>query len=181
MDILVHICCAPCFTYLHEKLEIDGHGVKGFFYNPNIHPYEEFKMRLHEVQRYSTLRPVEIIHDESYDIETFLRGALKSIDQGKTRCEYCIRTRLGKTAKRANEMGIANFTTTLLESKYQPHEMIRDLGEEIGKEHGLEFYYEDFREGWKRSIKLSKELELYRQKYCGCVFSEEERYKKGIQ
>jgi predicted adenine nucleotide alpha hydrolase (AANH) superfamily ATPase len=177
LEILVHVCCAPCFTYLHEKLEEDGHQVRGFFFNPNIHPYQESKKRLHEVQRYSSLKPVEIEYDTNYDIETFIRGALTYIDQGKKRCEYCIRTRLEETAKKAREKGIKHFTTTLLESKYQPHEIIKEIGEEIARNHGLEFYYEDFRKGWKRSIELSKELELYRQKYCGCVFSEEERYR----
>jgi predicted adenine nucleotide alpha hydrolase (AANH) superfamily ATPase len=157
----------------------DGHEVTGFFYNPNIHPYQEFQTRLHTLQRYSALNPVEIIYNTEYDIEKFLRGALKYIDDDKKRCEYCISTRLEETAKTAasSEHGFDSFTTTLLESKYQPHELIHDIGTELGKEYGVEFFYEDFRAGWKESIELSKKFELYRQKYCGCIFSEMERYK----
>ncbi len=177
--VLVHICCAPCFTYPHKKLAEDGHEVVGLFYNPNIHPYQEYQKRLHCVQRYSALKPVEIIYNTEYDLEKFLRGALKYIDEGKQRCEYCIRTRLENTVKTAagSDHDFDAFTTTLLESKYQPHELIRDIGAELGKKYGVEFYYEDFRTGWKESIELSKEYELYRQKYCGCIFSEMERYR----
>ena len=177
---MVHICCAPCFSYPHKKLTEDGHDVVGYFYNPNIHPYQEFQRRLHCVQRYSALKPVEIIYDTKYDLESFLRGVLDYIDQDKKRCEFCIRLRLEAAAKAAADSGhdFDAFTTTLLESKYQPHELIRDIGNELGKKYGIEFYYEDFRTGWKESINLSKELELYRQKYCGCIFSEMEWYKK---
>jgi predicted adenine nucleotide alpha hydrolase (AANH) superfamily ATPase len=124
------------------------------------------------------LNPVEIIYNTEYDVENFIRGALEYIDDGKKRCEYCIRTRLEETAKTAatSDHDFDAFTTTLIESKYQPHEMIREIGVELGKKYGIEFYYEDFRIGWKESIELSKKYELYRQKYCGCIFSEQERY-----
>jgi predicted adenine nucleotide alpha hydrolase (AANH) superfamily ATPase len=156
----------------------DGHEVVGLFYNPNIHPYQEFQKRLHCLQRYSALKPVDIIYNTSYDLENFLKGAIDHMAQNKDRHEYCIRLRLEETAKTAAESdrNFDAFTTTLLESKYQPHELIRELGTELGKKYGVEFYYEDFRTGWKDSIKISKELDLYRQKYCGCIFSERERY-----
>lgn len=177
MKILAHICCAPCFTYPHKRLIEEGHVVTGFFYNPNIHPYTEYRARLHALQRYTSLKPVEIIYRDVYPLEEFLRGQLKAIDDGKKRCEFCFEKRLSETAKTAKEKGFDAFTTTLLESKYQPHDLVKEIAENCAKKYDTEFYYEDFREGWKESIRLSNELELYRQKYCGCIFSEMERYK----
>jgi len=176
LKILVHICCAPCFTYPHKKLIEEGHEVTGFFFNPNIHPYTEYKARLHALQRYTSLIPVRIIYKDEYPLEDFIRGQLKTLDEGKKRCEFCFEKRLNETAKMAKEKGFDAFTTTLLESKYQPHDLIKNIAEKFAQDYDIEFYYEDFREGWKESIDLSKELELYRQKYCGCIFSEWERY-----
>ena len=178
MKILIHICCAPCLTYPHKRLVEEGYEVTGFFYNPNIHPYTEYKARLHALQRYSALKPVNIIYKDEYPLENFIRGQLKTMDGGKKRCEFCFEKRLSETAKTAKKNGFDAFTTTLLESKHQPHEMIKDLGNLCAKKYDTNFYYEDFRVGWKESIYLSKELELYRQKYCGCIFSEMERYRK---
>jgi predicted adenine nucleotide alpha hydrolase (AANH) superfamily ATPase len=177
LKILVHICCAPCFTYPHKRLIQEGHEVTGFFFNPNIHPYTEYKARLHALERYTALKPVDVIFKNEYLLEDFIRGQLKMIDDGKKRCEFCFEKRLGETALAAKEKGFDAFTTTLLESKYQPHELINEIGEGYAKKYDIEFYYEDFRAGWKESIALSKELDLYRQKYCGCIFSEMERYK----
>lgn len=178
MKILVHVCCAPCFTYPHKHLVEEGHEVVGFFYNPNIHPYNEYKNRLHALQRYSAIKPVGVIYKDEYPLEEFIRGQVKTMDEGKKRCEFCFEKRLNETAKAAKEKGFNAFTTTLLESKYQPHEQIKSIGEKCAKNYDIEFYYEDFREGWKDSIDISKSLDLYRQKYCGCIFSEMERYMK---
>lgn len=175
MRILVHICCAPCFTYPHNRLSEEGHEVVGFFYNPNIHPLSEFKARLHALQRYTALKPVDVIYKDEYPLEEFIRGQLKTIDEGKSRCEFCYDTRLKETAKMARQKGFDAFTSTLLESRHQPHDLIRSKAEEASKEYGIPFFYEDFRSGWKQSIKISKDLELYRQRYCGCIFSEKER------
>lgn len=177
MKLLIHICCAPCFTYPHKRLIEEGHEVTGFFYNPNIHPYTEYRARLHALERYTALKSVEVIYRDEYPIEEFIRGQLRTIDEGKKRCEFCFEKRLGETARTAKEKGYDAFTTTLLESKHQPHESIKGIGESCAEKHQTKFYYEDFRKGWKESIHLSKELELYRQKYCGCVFSEMERFK----
>jgi len=176
LKILIHICCAPCFAYPHRKLTEDGHEVVGFFYNPNIHPYTEHRARLHALQRYSALKPVEIIYRDEYPLEDFIRGQLSAIDGDKQRCQFCFETRLGETARLAKEKGFDAFTTTLLESKHQPHEMIRQVGEALAKEYEIPLFYEDFRTGWKEGIQMSKDMELYRQKYCGCIFSEKERY-----
>lgn len=176
MKILAHICCAPCFTYPHKKLLEEGHEVVGFFYNPNIHPFTEYTARLHALQRYTALKPVKVIYKDDYPLEKFIRGQIRIIDEGKVRCEFCYDTRLSETAKVAKEMGFEAFTSTLLESRHQPHNLIRSIAEMASRDHDIPFYYEDFRTGWKDSIKISKELNLYRQKYCGCIFSEKERY-----
>ncbi|UCG68294.1 MAG: epoxyqueuosine reductase QueH [Thermoplasmata archaeon] len=177
MKILVHVCCAPCFTYPHKRLIEEGHEVVGFFYNPNIHPFTEYRARLHSLQRYSSLKPVKIIYKDEYPLKEFLEGQLQIINNGKNRCEFCIGKRMDESAKTAKEKGFDAFTTTLLESKYQPHDLIKKIGEDLAKKYQIKFHYEDFRSGWKESINLSNDLELYRQKYCGCIFSELERYK----
>ena len=176
MNLLVHVCCAPCFTYPHKRLVEERHEITGFFYNPNIHPFTEYKARLHALERYTALRPVKVIYRDEYPLNEFLSGQIKAMDEGKKRCEFCFHKRLGETAKIAKENGYDGFTTTLLESKHQPHELISAIGKECGDRYGIDFYYEDFRSGWKESIQISKSLELYRQKYCGCIFSEKERY-----
>jgi predicted adenine nucleotide alpha hydrolase (AANH) superfamily ATPase len=176
VKILVHICCAPCFAYPHKKLTGDGHKVTGFFYNPNIHPYTEYRARLHALQRYTALEPVEVIYRDEYPLEEFIRGQLSAIDNGEKRCRFCYEKRLEEAARFAEEKGFDAFTTTLLESKHQPHEMIKRIGEGQGRKHDIAFFYEDFRVGWKEGILISKDMELYRQKFCGCIFSEKERY-----
>lgn len=172
MRILTHICCAPCFTYPHKRLEEEGHEVTGFFYNPNIHPYQEYKSRKIALEKYVELRSAKVIYKDDYDIENYLRGALEVED----RCRFCYTMRLAETAKTARFLDFDAFTTSLLISPYQKHEMLAEVGKKIADENGVEFYYEDFREGYGESREIAKALELYMQKYCGCIFSEKERY-----
>ncbi len=172
MRILTHICCAPCFTYPHKRLEEEGHEVTGFFYNPNIHPYQEYKSRKLALEKYVEVRGAKVIYKNDYDIESYLRGALDAED----RCWFCYTMRLSETAKTAIRLGFDAFTTTLLISPYQKHEMLAGIGKKIADENGIGFYYEDFRKGYEESREMAKALELYMQKYCGCIFSEKERY-----
>ncbi|MFU8767153.1 MAG: epoxyqueuosine reductase QueH [Candidatus Methanoperedens sp.] len=172
MRILAHVCCAPCFTYPHKQLEEAGHDVTGFFYNPNIHPYLEYMTRIKSLEKYVGFKSVDIIYKDVYDIEKYLKGTLESQD----RCAFCYELRLEETAKTASSSRFDAFTTTLLISPYQKHELLKKTGEKIGDEYGIEFYYEDFRKGYRESREISKGLELYMQKYCGCIFSEKERY-----
>lgn len=174
MKILTHVCCAPCFTYPHKRMQEEGHNVTAFFYNPNIHPYLEFKNRLETVEKYVELKGTRVIYDYDYDIENFLRGALAA----KERCKFCYTCRLTKTAQMARQLEFDAFTTTLLISPYQEHEKLAGVGEKIADEFGITFYYEDFREGYQESRDISRSLGLYMQKYCGCIFSEKERYLK---
>jgi predicted adenine nucleotide alpha hydrolase (AANH) superfamily ATPase len=175
MRILVHICCAPCFTYPHTRLVDEGHEVTGFFFNPNIHPYSEYKKRLESLEKYAEIKGLKWIHGNDYDIETYLRGALTAED----RCGFCYEQRLIETARTANILGYDAFTTTLLISPYQKHELLEKTGKKAADEYGIEFFYEDFREGYNESRDTAKALDLYMQKYCGCVFSEKERYFKN--
>jgi predicted adenine nucleotide alpha hydrolase (AANH) superfamily ATPase len=156
----------------------EGHDVTAFFYNPNIHPYQEYKNRLVSVEKYAELKGTRVIYDNDYDIENYLRGALVA----EERCEFCYKERLEKTARIAGQLDFDAFTTTLLISPYQKHETIVMVGKKIANEFGIEFYYEDFREGYQESRDISKTLGLYKQKYCGCIFSEKERYfRKKLQ
>lgn len=182
MKLLVHVCCAPCFTYTHKKLVSEGYDVTGFFYNPNIHPAAEYIERKRTLEKYVHRNPVgkvDVVYS-SYPMEEFIEGALECMKSGKTRCEFCYRMRLMECVEYASENGYDGFTTTLLLSPHQKHELLRDVGDKIGNKYRVPFHYDDFRVGWKESIGLSKQLELYRQKYCGCIFSEKERYKKKL-
>ncbi len=125
------------------------------------------------LEKYAQIKGTRVIYKD-YDMENYLRGALASAD----RCEFCYSLRLAEAAKTARQFGFDAFTTTLLISPYQKHELLARTGEKIANEYGVKFYYEDFREGYRESRELARALELYMQKYCGCIFSEKERYYK---
>ena len=175
MKILLHICCAPCTIYPLQVLQKEGAAVQGLFFNPNIHPFREYKKRLDTVREYSVREGLEIAVADDYPIEDFLQ---KTAFMGKDRCSYCYETRLRHTAEQARKGLFDAFTTTLLYSRYQKHDLIRAKAEDIAREFQIPFFYRDFRVGWEEGIRISKELALYRQNYCGCVFSEKERFFK---
>jgi predicted adenine nucleotide alpha hydrolase (AANH) superfamily ATPase len=169
----MHICCAPCSTYPIPKLINEGKEVVGFFYNPNIHPYKEYKARLESVKKFAEIQKFEVIYKDEYlsSLKTYLKGALNA----ENRCEYCYTIRLIEAVKMAKQKNFDAFTTTLLTSPWQKHELIKQICEKLAAEHKIDFYYEDFRVGWKQSRLKARELNLYMQKYCGCIFSEAER------
>ena len=150
-----------------------NHNLTGFFYNNNIHPYQEFKKRLDTVKDYAAKVELDVVYNESYMLREFLANVAKDPDK---RCDYCYRSRLEQTAQYAAENGFDAFSTSLLYSRYQQHDRIRSFGEDIALRYDLEFYYEDFRSGWQEGIANSKKMELYRQQYCGCIYSEMDRY-----
>lgn len=176
MKILLHICCAPCTIYPLNILRRGGNEIQGLFYNPNIHPYVEYKKRLDTLKNYADKEGVKVLWSEEYQLEDFLRGV---VFREKDRCWYCYWLRLRYTADIARTERIEAFTTTLLYSKFQDHEMIKTVGESVAKEYGLRFHYHDFREGWAEGIKISRQLMMYRQSYCGCIYSEKERFYRG--
>uniref|UniRef100_A0A7V4G9P3 Epoxyqueuosine reductase QueH n=1 Tax=Desulfobacca acetoxidans TaxID=60893 RepID=A0A7V4G9P3_9BACT len=173
MKILLHICCGPCAVYPVEVLRQAGHEVEGFFYNPNIHPYQEFRRRMDTLEEYAGMVDLPVRWDQSYDLEEFLRQVVYREEQ---RCGLCYRMRLQRAARAAREGGFEAFTSTLLYSRHQQHELICRTAAAAGAEMGITFHYEDFRRGWQEGVAKSKELGLYRQPYCGCIFSERDRY-----
>jgi predicted adenine nucleotide alpha hydrolase (AANH) superfamily ATPase len=176
MKILLHICCAPCTIYPLRVLRKVADQVKGVFFNPNIHPFLEYKKRLDTVREYTAREGLELSVAEGYPIEDFLQ---KTAFMGKDRCSYCYEVRLRHTAEQARKGLFDAFTTTLLYSRYQKHDLIRATAGDVAREFDIPFYYMDFREGWEEGVRRSKEMGMYRQKYCGCIFSEKERYFKG--
>jgi len=179
MRVLLHICCAPCAIYPLKKLKEKGYEVWGFWYNPNIHPFEEYKRRLETLKDFANKTDLKMIWQDSYDLEFFLREVTFREAFG-VRCKTCYYIRLEATAKTAKHGKFDAFTTTLLYSKFQNHQTIKEICENLKVRYGVDFYYEDFREGWKEGIETSKELGMYRQGYCGCIYSEKERYCKKL-
>lgn len=172
--ILVHTCCAPCLTYPLTVLQKEF-AVTSYFFNPNIHPYKEFIRRLQTLREYSQKLKFKLVVDKTYNLEEFLLACL----QTKTiRCEHCYRSRMLQVAQYAKSEGYEYFTTTLLVSPFQKHELLKEICQEVALEVGIEFYYQDFRVGFEIGQQMSSELEMYRQGYCGCIFSERDRYEK---
>ena len=181
MNLLLHMCCGPCSCYPVKKLRQDGIEPTGYFFNPNIHPYKEWEMRLNAAKEFAQKVDMEIITDENYMLRDFLKKALAAESVENGRCRMCYTWRLEQAAKYAAENGFDAFTSTLFYSIYQQHELMKETAQHFADVYGVKFYYEDFRPGWQEGIDISKELELYRQPYCGCIFSEEERYSKAIR
>lgn len=177
MKILLHTCCAPCLIYPRQRLCEKDFEVAAFFYNPNIHPYTEFKKRSDALKEYTDKNNITVYFYEEYDIENFFQ-AINNNEEEPKRCTACWRLRLKKTAQKAKELGFDAFTSTLLVSPYQSQEIIKDIGDSIAEEEGVEFYFEDFKPDFKLAQKEAKELNLYMQKYCGCLYSERARYIK---
>lgn len=173
MRVLLHTCCGPCALYPLAALRSEGLDVTGFFYNHNIHPYQEFARRRDAAQQMADLEEMPLIVRDEYRLEEFLANVAAEPD---TRCSYCYASRLDAVAAAAKEGGFDAFTSSLFYSRYQNHELMRTKAEEAAEKLGIPFLYRDFRPGWQEGIRRSKELGLYRQQYCGCIYSEKERY-----
>ncbi len=179
MRLLLHTCCAPCSVYCIDALRKEGIEPTVYWYNPNIHPYMEYKIRRDTLREYAKSIAVEAIFEEEYGLREFCKNVSNDIE---SRCSnYCYKVRLTQTAKYAVEHGYDTISTTLLVSPYQKHEILKRQAEEISKEYGINFLYRDFRVGFREGQAKARELGLYMQKYCGCIFSEEDRYKKQIE
>lgn len=173
MWLLMHICCAPCDIYPLRKLREKKFGIVGYFYNPNIHPYMEYKRREDAARNFSDKSSLDVIFSERYEMEAFFQRVAFDVE---SRCRYCYEIRLDSTARMAKARGFDAFTTSLLYSRHQKHDLIRETAQTVSKRHEIPFFYEDFRIGWKEGVIASKEMGLYRQQYCGCIYSEKERY-----
>ena len=181
MNLLFHMCCGPCSCYPVKKLREDGIEPTGYFFNPNIHPYKEWDMRLKTAKEFAEKVDMKIITDENYMLRDFLKKALMAESVENGRCRMCYTWRLEQAAKFAAENGFDSFTSTLFYSIYQQHDLMKETAEFFAEKYGVSFYYEDFRTGWQEGTDISIDLGLYRQPYCGCIFSEEERYSKAIR
>ena len=175
MKVLLHICCANCAIYPIHNMREEGLEVMGFFYRHNIHPYTECLKRQEALESYAEQINLKVIYQEGYDLEGFIQNVAFRESE---RCNYCYHDRLRSTALLARRGKFDYFSSTLLYSKHQQHELIRSMGESVGKSVGVPFLYRDYREGWKEGIECSKQMGLYRQQYCGCIYSEKERFFK---
>ncbi len=173
MKLLLHTCCGPCSIYPVSVLRGMDMDVMGFFYRHNIHPFQECLKREETLKAYADAIDLKVIFQKDYQMERFLQSV---VFREKDRCRYCYHDRLNIAAKVAKKGKFDAFSTTLLYSKFQNHELIRQTGEAMAKKHGVKFFYHDFRQGWKLGIEESKKLNMYRQQYCGCIYSEKDRY-----
>lgn len=183
-SLLLHACCAPCSSYTMEYLS-KYFDISIYFYNPNIDTKEEYDLRIQELNRLIGEMPlsgeVKLLTGE-YEPEKFYEIAKgrENVPEGGERCHLCYALRLEEAARAAVEFQMDYFTTTLSISPYKNAEWLNSLGEKYGKEYGVPYLYSDFKKkgGYARSIELSKEFGLYRQDYCGCVFSKAEMIKR---
>ncbi len=175
--LFLHSCCAPCSSYVFEYLS-DYFAITDFYYNPNIYPESEYEKRVNEIKKLIELQPHkhEVKFTEGqYDPERFFEAArgLEKVPEGGDRCAKCFELRLRETAKEAKKRGIDLVTTTLTISPLKNAKLLNEIGERVCREEGVCWLPSDFKKkgGYQRSIELSKEYDLYRQNYCGCIFS----------
>ncbi len=174
MNTLLHTCCAPCSIYCVDSLRRDGIEPVSYWFNPNIHPYTEYRSRKTTLEAYAQSIHLPLVIDNTYGLRSFVKAVIDDLEH---RCFYCYQVRLEQTARYAAEHQFDSFSTTLLVSPYQKHEALIAAGEAAAQKYGVPFLYRDFRVGFREGQDKARELELYMQKYCGCIFSEEERYR----
>ena len=180
--LLLHSCCAPCSSYVLEYLS-RYFRITVFYYNPNIYPEQEYRMRVREqqefIRRFPAKYPISFV-EGAYDTERFYEMAkgLEQVPEGGERCFRCYELRLREAGELAREGGFDFFTTTLSISPLKNAEKLNEIGVRIGEEFGVTYLPSDFKKksGYKRSTELSKEYGMYRQDYCGCVYSYQERH-----
>jgi len=175
MKTLLHICCAPCANQCIEVLRTDKIEVTGFWFNPNIHPFTEYKARRNCLREYAETIDLTLIEKNDYALRPFIRTVAEDIEN---RCGKCYEIRLFEAARQAKDGGFDSFTSSLFISPYQNHDLMRSVAERAAAEYGVEFLYRDFRPYFRAGQDFAREHGFYMQKYCGCIFSEEERYVK---
>ena len=176
MKLLLHICCAPCSNMCIETLRQEGIEPEGFWYNPNIHPFTEYRSRRNCLREYAQSIDLTLHEQNDYALRPFIREVAADIDH---RCVKCYTMRLYRTAQFAKENGFDAFTSSLFISPYQQHDLMHQVAEDAAAQYGVQFLYRDFRPYFKEGQERARALGFYMQKYCGCVFSEEERYLKA--
>jgi len=171
--VLLHACCGPCAVMCVEALREEGLEPSLLWYNPNIHPYTEYVLRRDSLSTFAAQAEVEVSVLDEYGLRPFLAAMGPDVEN---RCAVCYSMRMDRVAHFAAENGFECFATTLLISPYQKYEQIIEAGERAAKAHGVAFFERDFRPLFREGQRAAKEMGLYRQKYCGCIFSEEERF-----
>ena len=177
--ILIHICCGPCGVAFMDGIVKEGFAPTLLWHNPNIHPFTEYKNRRTAALDFAALGALPIEADDFYGLREFVGNVADDMGNRSTRCAYCYRSRLEHAAKYAAQHDYKAFSTTLLASPYQDFEAICKLGREMAEKYGCEFVIRDFRGNFRAAMDKARKMGLYMQKYCGCVFSEEERYRKS--
>ena len=177
MKLLMHTCCAPCSVYCIDSLRKEGIEPVSYWYNPNIHPFKEYDNRLKALKEYSKMINLNVIYDDFYGLDEFVKNTVSIIDN---RCGYCYLSRLERVVKYAHDNGYDAFSSTLFISPYQKHDLLKSICEKLSKKYNIQFLYRDFRPYYEFGREMFRETGLYMQKYCGCIFSERERYKKEI-
>ncbi len=175
MKVLLHQCCGPCSLYPLDEMIAEGIEPVVFFYNPNIHGIKEFHKRMQTAMYVCEQYGVEYHVEKNYGLQEFI----EYIDLND-RCTGCYEMRINKAAEKAKELGIEYITFSLLYSKMQKHEAIIELSKQAEAKYGVKLYYKDYRDGWQQGIDKSKEMGLYRQNYCGCIFSEADRFQTKL-
>ena len=175
MKTLLHVCCAPCANQCVASLRDEKIDVYGFWYNPNIHPFTEYRARRNCLRSYAEDVQLPLIEQNDYALRPFVRAVAEDIGN---RCGKCYEIRLFEAAKQAKEGGFDSFTSSLFISPYQNHDLMVEIAQKAAAAYGVEFLYRDFRPLFKAGQEYAREHDFYMQKYCGCVFSEEERYLK---
>ncbi len=170
---LIHCCCAHCAAYTVNHWRQQDYEVSALWYNPNIHPYSEHQQRLEGMKSLAQEKKLPLIVTEGYDMIEYFR---RIVGKESERCQHCFTLRLSRTAEIARKQGFTAFTTTLLISPHQKHNLLREIGQQVAEAKGIEFLYADLRKRYSESRHITKPLNLYRQQYCGCVYSEWERY-----
>jgi len=182
--LLIHTCCAPCFTYIENDLKING--IKNnegkiekvdytaCFYNPTIHPKVEYERRKNAFIEFCKLKEVKNVVLDEYNLNDFTKHVVEEVGENKkytVRCEYCYYKRLKEVFEYAFKNGFDIVSTTLTISPYQNHDVIKEVGKRLEKEYNIEFIYADYREHFREGQKMAREIGMYMQKYCGCIFS----------
>ena len=172
-SVLVHCCCAHCTAYTINYWQQKGYEPSTLWYNPNIHPYTEHQARLGAMQFLAKEKNFPLITIKGYNIKGYFRRVTGNEDQ---RCRNCFQIRLQRTAEDAMKLGFSAFTSSLLISPHQKHKMLAEIGNDLAEKIGIPFIYADLRKYYSDSRRITKSMNLYRQQYCGCIYSEWERY-----
>lgn len=173
MRLLLHICCAPCALAPVQDLRREGVDLMGLFYNPNIQPFTEHRRRLETLAGWAGAEGLGLIVHDEYDPQAWLRQV---VFREESRCRVCLHQRLTRAASVARQGRFDAFGTTLLYSLHQPHQLIAQTGQAVAEQQGVEFFYRDYRPRWREGQQRARQLGLYRQAYCGCIYSEHQRY-----